>query len=404
MPLNLNPVGVRLAFAGASAGTGRVTTAGAEEPDSKPLPPHETAESANRDQFVMKSINPEESIGTADHQNKAIGSKEYVIPIGLFLDKKYAQRTVSNTMGTMGAVPSALGFNPYEWLERKLIYEGHNSSWGASLEQVKREPEKYLAASLGKRERILSPQEKQAMVDEAKRILNQVEEVRFHSKSGIDHYGWYCPAKPGKPTIVLSRGNNGREPLGGLLYRRKLIQAGYGFFSYEYPGYGLTQGVPSESACYHALEAASDFLAEKKQIPASDQVAYGVSLGTAVTVDVASKRPFKAVILQSPFTAMPDVVSQIMPVPNWLFPLHEHVPSKFDSLSKIDKITSPLLFLHGLEDTLISPQCTDELFAKATTPQKEKHFFANTGHMMNPDETGETIDSFLKKLMAETEK
>jgi dienelactone hydrolase len=60
---------------------------------------------------------------------------------------------------------------------------------------------------------------------------------------------------------------------------------------------------PSEEACYAAVDAVYEYVTKVLNIDPQTLIAYGRSLGTGVTVDCAHRKPFKAVILQSPLVS-----------------------------------------------------------------------------------------------------
>jgi hypothetical protein len=53
--------------------------------------------------------------------------------------------------------------------------------------------------------------------------------------------------------------------------------------SYDYRGYGLHPGVPTEGSCYADIEGAYDYLTKELKIPASRIILYGRSIGSGPT-------------------------------------------------------------------------------------------------------------------------
>ncbi|HEY9687984.1 MAG TPA: alpha/beta fold hydrolase [Coleofasciculaceae cyanobacterium] len=238
--------------------------------------------------------------------------------------------------------------------------------------------------------------------DEVKPLLDRFREVRFESSPGLKNRAWYAPAQSGKPTILFSMGNG--WSLSNVMAYLELARRGCGMLAYEYPGYGQTSGQPSQQSLCRSLEAASDFLIREESVPVSAQIAYGISLGGAVTVDVASRRHFKAVILESTMTRFADVVRnwlQSHRIPPWLLPLHEHVQSEFDSISKIAKIRCPMLVMHGTADPLVPYSCAKALYEQAGTPQDQKSLqsFPLPEHNLMPTVTVKPIINFLENLV-----
>mmetsp|Transcript_23348 Transcript_23348/g.38405 ORF Transcript_23348/g.38405 Transcript_23348/m.38405 type:complete len:268 (+) Transcript_23348:97-900(+) len=144
-------------------------------------------------------------------------------------------------------------------------------------------------------------------------------------------------------TLLFSHGN--AEDLGLLWDHLKTMRdrLKVSVFSYEYPGYGLSEGVPSEEGVYGAIDAAYDYLVKNCNVdPSQDLIVYGRSLGSGPTVDIASRRPVRAVILQSPLTSCVRVVINV----RVSFDM-------FRNIDKIAKIRSPVLIMHGTEDEVV---------------------------------------------------
>ena len=119
-------------------------------------------------------------------------------------------------------------------------------------------------------------------------------------------------------TILFSHGN--AETLGQhydfLLSVAKHFDCSV--FSYDYSGYGLSDGTPSEESCYHDINAAFHFLTNIQNIPRHQIVVWGRSLGGGPSTDLASRvRGLGGLVLQSAFSSavrcrMPEMVAQSM--------------------------------------------------------------------------------------------
>jgi uncharacterized protein len=238
--------------------------------------------------------------------------------------------------------------------------------------------------------------------DSRTELASKIQEVTFQSSDQIEHYGWYVPAQQGKPTLLLSMAN--AWSIYALTKYTSLMKAGYGCLAYEYPGYGSTGGKPTETSIYASVEAASDFLEKEKSVPLHNQVSIGYSLGGAVAADIASKRQFKGVVLIAAWTSAPATaevnLKKLFHVPSWLLPLHRLMKTQMDSLSKMDKITAPLLILHGDSDEFMPVKFAKQLFARAATPahQKELCILAGETHAINQELENQKIKEFLDKL------
>ncbi|KAI5095227.1 abhydrolase domain containing 17Aa, partial [Silurus meridionalis] len=116
-------------------------------------------------------------------------------------------------------------------------------------------------------------------------------------------------------------------------------------FSYDYSGYGVSTGKPSEKNLYADIDAAWQALRTRYGISPENVILYGQSIGTVPTVDLASRYECAAVILHSPLTsgmrvAFPDTKK------TYCF-------DAFPNIEKVSKITSPVLIIHGTEDEVI---------------------------------------------------
>jgi fermentation-respiration switch protein FrsA (DUF1100 family) len=92
-------------------------------------------------------------------------------------------------------------------------------------------------------------------------------------------------------------------------------------------------------------------------------VLQGESLGTAVAVDLASRKECAGVVLEAAFTSGRDVANTVLPV---IGPL---LFRGFDSKSKIANIRAPLLFFHGDRDEIIPLKLGRSLFEAGPEPK-----------------------------------
>ena len=91
-------------------------------------------------------------------------------------------------------------------------------------------------------------------------------------------------------TILYSHAN--AEDLGCIYPWCKYLskQLRVNIFAYDYTGYGLAkeEGAPNEASCYADIDAAYDYLRMRMEVPASQIVLYGRSLGSGPSCYLAS--------------------------------------------------------------------------------------------------------------------
>ena len=88
---------------------------------------------------------------------------------------------------------------------------------------------------------------------------------------------------------------------------------------------------------------------------------YGSSLGSCAAVYMGTKYKFLSIVLDAPFTSINDIAKKRYKI----FPTKYLVKDKFDNLSKIEKLTSPLLIISGKKDEIVPHEHSIKLFDKA---------------------------------------
>ena len=120
---------------------------------------------------------------------------------------------------------------------------------------------------------------------------------------------------------------------------------------------------------------------------------YGESLGTGVAVEIGKKNNFNSIILESPFTSMENAAKIYYPY----LPVKLLLKDKYNSISKIKKITTPILIMHGKKDDIVPFSMGKELFEKANNP-KYSYFTSDDDHMMEfNDQILKSIKNFIDK-------
>ncbi len=233
------------------------------------------------------------------------------------------------------------------------------------------------------------------------------QNAAFDAPGGKKITGVYLPAQPGNPTFLFFHGRGGN-----VSHFEKFAQTyaplGYGIFMFDYRGFGLSKGRPSQKTTFEdALAAARYLMSDKKLLP-HEIVLYGHSLGNApalYTAHTLAKIPFKALILQSPFLSTPD-----MAVCLWK---HKYEPSSF--LYRATKsFVTPFLYLNRFDNTSPARQIKLPVLVcmsktDATIPWKmsvrladyiplAKRFLSAQGGHDDFDWTAQAVNHFIKTL------
>ncbi|MEZ0225310.1 MAG: alpha/beta hydrolase [Alphaproteobacteria bacterium] len=205
-------------------------------------------------------------------------------------------------------------------------------------------------------------------------VTPPVKVVTVTTNDGLQLQTWFSPpAKPDGTVVVFFHGNGGSLPMSAqiLPYFQK---RGYGIYLCEYRGYSGNPGSPTEEGLYEDGRACMKWLQGEGYSPGQIAI-YGESIGTGVAVQMAAEMPPKTLILTSPFTSMVDMARRNY----YFYPVGLMLKDKYDSLSKIGKIKSPLLILHGDADGMVPMDMGKGLFDAANEP-KEFHSVHGAGH------------------------
>jgi len=193
------------------------------------------------------------------------------------------------------------------------------------------------------------------------------QEVSFTACDGIKLNGWFFPATPDSPrtrwSILFCHGNAGNIS-DRLEMCSVLLERGVGVFVFDYRGYGLSEGHPSESGTYHDAMAACQWL-QSQGFADQNIIAFGESLGGGVASELALRRPLGGLVLQSTFTSIPDIGAELFP---WL-PVRLLSTIKYDTCRRLPQLKIPVLVMHSPADELVPFHHATKNFALANEPK-----------------------------------
>lgn len=148
-----------------------------------------------------------------------------------------------------------------------------------------------------------------------------------------------------KFTLLFSHGN--AEDLGMIIqYFREVSHIlEVNVFSYEYTGYGMSSpGEPSEGAFYADIEAAFKYLRDIINIPWTEIILYGRSIGSGPSCHLATMTAVRGMVLQSPLLSIYRIAFHLrFTLPGDLFP----------NVDKIGKVQCPVYIVHGTKDEIV---------------------------------------------------
>lgn len=192
-----------------------------------------------------------------------------------------------------------------------------------------------------------------------------VAQVRFKTSDGLWLNGWWLDTAAPQRTVLYFQGNR----LSPSTYRRRLetfTRLGANALIFDYRGYGQSPGrIRKEEDIYQDGLAAWAYLCRQRGIAPDKLVLWGRSLGGAVAVEVAHRRPAGALILESTFNSLAEMADHQY---GWL-PARRLLRFHFESGVKISRITAPLIIIHSPDDRYIPFDQAENLYRQAPAPK-----------------------------------
>lgn len=180
------------------------------------------------------------------------------------------------------------------------------------------------------------------------------------------HALWHPAAKPDAPVLMYLHG--ARWNVTGSAYRiQRMRDLGFNVLAVDYRGFGKSSPqTPSESMAYEDARAAWQWLATAHA--GKPRFIFGHSLGGAVAIELATQvTDEQGTIVEGTFTSIAEVFRTMRW--GWL-PLGGFITQRFDAVAKVARIGSPLLVVHGSDDSLIKPELGRQLFDAAVEPKR----------------------------------
>lgn len=195
-------------------------------------------------------------------------------------------------------------------------------------------------------------------------------EVRFESTDGTSLYGWVTGQDSAQRKIVFCCGNGGNVSGYGTRMAEIARALNAQALVFDYRGYYLSEGSPSEEGCKRDVRGAWLFATRDLGWKPDQTVIWGHSLGAAFATSLACDleldetrrrqrfgdkgtafaRPARALILESPFTSAGDMAKRqfgFLGVAHWL------VYADLNNIERVPGLKLPVFVMHGTKDEII---------------------------------------------------
>ncbi len=194
-----------------------------------------------------------------------------------------------------------------------------------------------------------------------------------HSKSKERYHGWLMEYKETSPysgyIVLFFHGNAGnlstRIPLYEKLYSQKIS-----ICAFDYPGFGKSQGKPTEESCLETALLFYQLLQKHFKYSSHKIILWGESIGGSIASHLSLTTHSPLLILQSTFTDIREMIKKVASkIPSFVYhPIGFHTQSYLQKRHKLAKINSNIktLILHSREDEII-PFTHAEVLKRWTT-------------------------------------
>jgi pimeloyl-ACP methyl ester carboxylesterase len=194
--------------------------------------------------------------------------------------------------------------------------------------------------------------------------------VGYPSSGEVTLSAWIVPAAQDRESgmwMLICHGNYGNIGFGQRPEFYSLMRdLGVALFAFDYRGYGESTGTPDERGVYEDATASYEYLTRTLGVPPDRIVIFGHSLGSGVAIELATRVPAAAVIVEGAYTSIVDRGQELYP----LLPIRLVASQRFSSIDRIASIAIPKLFLHSPEDTVIPFAYGQRLFETAREPKR----------------------------------
>lgn len=234
----------------------------------------------------------------------------------------------------------------------------------------------------------------------------KTEDVWFTTADRVKLNGWFLHSRQEQTTgtILYCHGNTGN-----LTYSKhqaqKLADQGFDVLIFDYRCYGRSEWkLPDERGINYDVQAAYDYLIQQRGVKPERLAIYGWSLGSAAAIDLASRQPSGALIVEAGLSSASDMAQIKLPwLPRWL---HWVGKNRFASVRKIAQVRCPILVSHGTGDDVIPVEQGKQLYAAAHQPKDmllipgRTHWVAKVDDPIYFDVVTEFINDSLHRTIA----
>lgn len=206
------------------------------------------------------------------------------------------------------------------------------------------------------------------------------EEVAFTAGDGVKLHGWLLSPKGGPPprgTILFLHGNAGNigTHVGAVAW---IAESGYRVFTFDYRGYGQSEGTPTADGVHEDARAALALLPTLPGVDRNRIAVLGQSLGGSIAVYTVAHAPdkslVKALVIEGAFAGWRRIVRDKLASTVIGWPLAYPASWCFDDRYSAERWIGgiapiPVAIIHGTADAVVPYRHGEILYGKAMNPK-----------------------------------
>jgi pimeloyl-ACP methyl ester carboxylesterase len=164
---------------------------------------------------------------------------------------------------------------------------------------------------------------------------------------------------PNSPYLIFYHHGNGEDLQTILPKMQYLRDAGYSVLAWDYPGYGTSDGIPTEKRVLEISEKIWERIPQDFGYAHDQVIHYGYSLGSGPAIWLSRRYHPAGVIVEGAFTSIFRVGLPVNIIP-W---------DLFNNQKWIRDINCPILVMHGTDDMVVPFSHGKKLFELAPEPK-----------------------------------
>ncbi len=160
-------------------------------------------------------------------------------------------------------------------------------------------------------------------------------------------HGWKISIRPDAGRTILYFGGNAEDVV--YFNQEALNLQARQAIAFNHPGYGRSEGRPSQQSFYQNALDVYDFALKEYQLKPKEIIIMGRSLGSSAAAYLAANRENAGLVLVTPFDSIESIAAQRFKY----FPIKLILKHPFHTIKSIKQVKSTILILAAENDEMI---------------------------------------------------